>query len=148
MTCRRWLKGASGQKYVSMTSRQTNASSGKVANMLAPNCSRSLVSHRFLAAGERETHASPCEVDERVVLGKVVEDVALRAVREDEVARGAHTEAREDGKRGGDVGHAGEAVDRRRAERAVDEHCRGGSVRAGPGEGAAHESCGDTEGKY
>lgn len=60
MTCRRWLKSSPGQKYVSMTSRQTKASSGSVANMLAPNCegsgsARALLS--FVASGRGLTHA-------------------------------------------------------------------------------------------
>lgn len=59
-TCRFLLNSRScGQKYVSMTSRQTNASSGRVANMLAPLRTsmlgiRQLLPNEGMRRGQRE----------------------------------------------------------------------------------------------
>lgn len=68
-----------------------------------------------------QTHTCPCQVDEPVVLGKVVEDVALGPVRKDEEARDRHAQACDDGQSGRDVGHLGEPVEGRGLERPVDE---------------------------
>lgn len=68
-----------------------------------------------------QTHASSSNVDQRVVLGEIVEDVPLRPVGEDEEAGYGHAEAGDDGEGGRDVCYAGEAVERGRAEGAVDE---------------------------
>merc|ERR1712000_211911 len=94
---------------------------------------------------ERGEHVQPeaetCDINPGVVAGEVVEHVAEGLVAEDEKPGQRHDETRHGGGADGVVRYAGEVVDRRSLEGAVDEE---GVVMADEGKGDDADGLEDT----